>query len=911
MTRKPVGVAGALGLLLLPLLLWVGGGASAQEGPRPALSDLAGCVRSEGSLAVEIVVDESGSLRDTDPQDSRVAAVNAAVRNLAGLAGVGTSVRVQLSTFSVDHRVLVPFVKLDRGSVARLTQAAQALAELDRGIDTDFAAALTAARRGLAAQQEKCRTLLLFTDGNYDLQPGASRAAKSYAPEVRPVDRASADRLEAVGRELLCRPQGTVDQLRVDATKVLVVPLTTGISAADQGFLRAMANGTGPAGANCGVRGTAATGAYIPASEFGQLLDVFDDLTSQRAGGTTLPDGPPVKVCPRAACPSGQRSFTIDPGIRRFHVLVDLGVSGLEVEIAPPNGQRPTALRFDNGGQSTVGGVAISHFWLSPSALSADVTIPPKGGLGVGRWTVTVIDRTGGKAGSLADFQVHVYGDLGAALLSEPEVVIGETTPLEIGLVDGEGSPLTPGGLVKAVQITAAVTDPASGRTTELGRVEPDAEGKAQIQYAVPRDLAAGSVTLTLTTSVTTPSGLVLRPTSGRTPLTVRPPADFPTVSPAALDLDVITATRARAAELVVTGGTKAAGCIWVEGIETGALPPDAERLVTSIQPQADSRETCLRVAAGEKRTLTVRVGPARSASGPVQATVELRLVSENSPEQLKQSVPLAAELVLPVDEPRRLALFLALLAVGLLVPFLLLHIANMLSARFAGAEYLRSARIPVQVVNNEISRRQGPPRLLTVSAEEFRNVPVQDTRPTTIDSSGLAFRRVLPKLPVRIPYAEVEAGGRAVTSSGGHRWRRGSCAGRLTLQLAGDWVFVLDRVEEDGMLLGDLHLFVGDSVNGARPDEVVDRCIQGLPHVRRLAAEAVERIPVPTPESAPPSNDWAGAAEGVRAFGDLPPPAFGAQAPQAAPDGGLPPPARPSPPTSRPNDDLPPPITF
>ena len=874
---------------------------------RPALEDLAGCVRSEGALAVEVVVDESGSLRDTDPQDNRVAAVSAAIRNLEGLANVGTGVAVQLSVFSVEHRVLVPFVPLSGTTVSRFTDAAADLSELDRGIDTDFAAALTAARAGLSARPEKCTALLLFTDGNYDLQPGSSRTAKPYAPGLRPVDRASADRLEAFGRDLLCRGQGTTDQLRVDGTKVIVVPLTTGISAADQRFLEAIANGKGAGGETCGVRGSPRTGAYLPASEFGELLDVFDDLTSQLAGGTKLPEQPPVKVCAREACPSGQRSFTIDPGIRRFHVLVDLGVPGLVVEIAPPNGRDPAVLEFDRPATKTVGGVEITHLWLSPSAVSADVTIPPTGGLGVGTWTVTVIDPTGGRAGSLANFQVHVYGDLGAKLLSEPELVIGEPATLQIGLVDSDGTPLTPGDLVRRVQVTATVTDPASGRNTEIGRVEPDASGRAEVVYDVPRDVAAGSVTLTLTTTVTTRSGLVLRPTTTTVPLTVRPPADFPTVTPATIALDDITGTEPRTAELVVTGGGSAAGCVWVEDVESDALPPAAQQLVTGLEPRADSRETCLRVEPGQTRTLSVTVAPAEQASGPVRAALQLRLVSDNAPEELTQSVPVTTELLLPVDEGTRAVLFALLLGIGLLVPFVVLYVANAASARFAGAESLRSARVAVRVGPDDvIARRDGDGRMLSLAPSEFRNVPANESKPTTVQSAELVFRRVLPNVPVRVPYAEVEAGGRPVTSSGGHVWRDGTAVGRLTLQLAGDWVFVLGRSHSDGSMEGDLHLFVGDSVHGVRPDEVVDRAARGVPFMRRLAAEVAERAPVRA-EAVP-----AGVAPDR--FGGLPSSPFGRDFGNASPpppERAPSPPKRPDispPPPARPYDDLPPP---
>ena len=102
------------------------------------------------------------------------------------------------------------------------------------------------------------------------------------------------------------------------------IALTTRISRTDQRFLQSVA--TGKAGATtCGRDGLPAAGVYLPARDLFGLLLAFDGIVNRNLReGTPLPDPGPTTPCERVACPSGTRTFRVEPGLRGFHLLADL-----------------------------------------------------------------------------------------------------------------------------------------------------------------------------------------------------------------------------------------------------------------------------------------------------------------------------------------------------------------------------------------------------------------------------------------------------------------------------------------------------------------------------------------------------------------------------------------------------------
>ena len=187
-------------------------GAEGEETEVDPFDRLAGCVGASGRLLVVLLVDESASLRETDPDDQRVVAAQVAVESLDRLReGEGDAAAIDIdvlvSAFSFDFAPVGEWTPLTEDTRAEVDEQVASLADRDASMDTDFHNALDGARRALAdratettagAGGEVCKSILLFTDGNFVL--GARDTpekqeryglTKDYAPDIELVDMSS------------------------------------------------------------------------------------------------------------------------------------------------------------------------------------------------------------------------------------------------------------------------------------------------------------------------------------------------------------------------------------------------------------------------------------------------------------------------------------------------------------------------------------------------------------------------------------------------------------------------------------------------------------------------------------------------------------------------------------------------
>src|SRR5438046_2375522 len=102
MSRKLALLVIAASLMSMPLAAGASRLRQGESPLSPALSRLASCVAGKKRLAVVFLIDESGSLKHTDPANSRVVAAQAAIRGLNGLVARGAGkirVDVQVAGF--------------------------------------------------------------------------------------------------------------------------------------------------------------------------------------------------------------------------------------------------------------------------------------------------------------------------------------------------------------------------------------------------------------------------------------------------------------------------------------------------------------------------------------------------------------------------------------------------------------------------------------------------------------------------------------------------------------------------------------------------------------------------------------------------------------------------------------------
>lgn len=102
--------AALLAMVVLLVAQLPGHGATDSSPDDDAFSDIAGCISTSDNVLVSLVVDESLSLRDTDPDDLRVQGITTAIDSLQALSeslGDDTRVHVSLSTFARDFETVV------------------------------------------------------------------------------------------------------------------------------------------------------------------------------------------------------------------------------------------------------------------------------------------------------------------------------------------------------------------------------------------------------------------------------------------------------------------------------------------------------------------------------------------------------------------------------------------------------------------------------------------------------------------------------------------------------------------------------------------------------------------------------------------------------------------------------------
>jgi hypothetical protein len=848
-------------LVLLLALLGVIGPASAQEGTDgDPLDGLAACARDTGRLSVLLLMDESGSLPRTDPEAQRVAAAQTAVRSLARL-GASPQVAVDLAVagFSVDYGLVSPWSELDGDSVGDLVRGLETFRDRDDGLDTDFAAALLGAedefsRRAAETGGAGCELLLLFTDGDYDVEERNTAARrqtgveKVYAPGIRLDEPDNAARVVELGRELMCESDGIVDRLRGEGVAIVTIALEQEISNDDRAFLQAVSTG-GAQATSCGE--TEGTGVYVSAGGLTELLRGFNRAANQIAGGTAGLDEASLPICDRERCVEGSREFDLDPAYEQFHLLANTGAPDVLVEVLGPGGAGSVQLSSGENGTVAVGSVDLEIVWLSPIDVAIDGVLPASGDDWQGTWTLTFIDPTGRHADAVASAQLYLFGGLSPELVVEPQIRMGETATFEVQVVDAAGTPRTPADFVRSADVSVSVTDPVTGRIEELPVDGPDVAGASTASWSVPDDLQAASVNVSTRLDVVAATGVALQPRVHTTVIPVQPPATFPSLGPASLELSSISGASGTATGiLTISGGAESGGCVWFEGVNVGRAPRNSEDVVGTTSPEASTEAACLAVGAGEQRDVELLVVVDRVASGSVEGAVVARLGSDASADLLTSELPFTFEMHRPVDQARRIGLTALLLTIGFAIPFLVLWLLNWWGARFQPLAHLRTAAVPVRVdAAGRVLRTDGTERPLRFEPADFRNAPGSDEPVRDARVEDVHFRPRVPLWPFLPAHGVATAEGAHLTAAGGSFSRKRTIRGKVPFSLARQWIFTLADADipEDGApdVRGTLRIFLPLGPMQRQIGPTLDEIGRSLPTAAHDLARRAPAVPV------------------------------------------------------------------
>jgi hypothetical protein len=515
-----IGLAALVAVSVLGFTPFPSPSATAQTAEaNPALLRVSECVANTGHVLVLLLMDESGSLKQTDPKNERVTAAASAIESLAGLAehpidGKNPIVDVAVAGFAVAYEEVIPWTPISYKNVDEVRGKLDQFATRNNGLDTDYVSALQGGRKSLAdrvaaakATETPCRVLMWFTDGKFDVEDRSTAKRrengtfKSWAPEINLTTKGSGQTAVAAGRDLLCKATGEADQLRGDLVTTVAIALTTQLEPQDQGFLQALATGT--AGTEkCGAQPGDKLGFYAPVNDMSELIASFDAIANVLGYGT---QGKPES----GIAPGTNRAFPVDTGMSRFHFQVQTGAKDRSVTVNPVGGS-PLQFKPTGTNNADFNRGKIRYAWLSPDVVSVDIDLPPPPYDWAGAWSISLGSGGGDKPGG---FRIFYYGDLTGALAAGSKVSRKGDSDVRIQLTDGVTKAAPTKEFLDAVKIEAIATvDNGNGpQTIKLDR--PEAGGVFAGTFKPDRDGVGDTAGIAMDLSVMTKSGFALHPT--------------------------------------------------------------------------------------------------------------------------------------------------------------------------------------------------------------------------------------------------------------------------------------------------------------------------------------------------------------------------------------------------------------
>jgi hypothetical protein len=748
-----------------------------------ATNSLAECAANKQSLDVLMLVDESTSLKGyrgrdgrevvgTDVEGRRVDALKAAATTLAGIADrTATSqkpvkVNVAMIGFGNRNDEVLGWTDLNGSNLGQVVEAGESFRSKNNQNDTDYATAFIDARAMLQRlpgydEGKRCTSILWFTDGEYsiDIIDGQRRPYSELPVTSKDI----AEKLVLEGQRSICGAGGLLDGLHLAGTKVFAIALAgQAMPQAAKTFLSNTATGT-----DCGTplpAGSPEPGAYFEAGRVGDLLAPFFDIVSQVANGTPLPGISAAPVCPSTPCATGRRTFQVDQGIMSFNVLAVTTSPGISLVLTSPESTTQSLkipAKEAAGKDKSLGSASISWTWLAPDSVVLEAKLPSESGAWNGQWSVTFVDEDGTRPGATGNANIYVYGDI-SPVIEASEFRSGEPKDFTVALKHGEGTPVNE-SLFTEVGVTASVTDPATGKRWNIDLSSPDSDGVRTGTWEAPAPDFPAAVNLSVTAQIKTSSGLALTPAVRSQSVPVFPPSSYPTVTPSNVVFPKVVGTKKVSTDLTVLGGEISGGCIWFEGDPITETKPDsAGRIVVSAETMGNSPDTCLQVKPSETVKVPLTLVADKQANGAASGTMKIAMKTDKNPDVVNTTIEWRVPLEKSVDEGTKWLVFGLLMAIGILLPLIVMWVINAVTGRFDPPGKLRVGQIAATISPSGLISRRGDAAPIELQGTDFQLLS-GESRSSGFTARGLEINRKLSVNPFVSPRGEVRSGGAGV----------------------------------------------------------------------------------------------------------------------------------------------------
>jgi hypothetical protein len=786
-----------LAAALLALGLSAAGGLGATAGAAPddagdaAVNRYGGCLASQKTGDLLVLVDESGSLKNTDANAARVDAAKYLVKTLGGYADrTQSKLDVAIAGFSEDYNMRQDWMSLTGASTDSVNDEVQNLAERNSGADTDYLLALDGARQSLADHAQgnagRCQAIAWFSDGKLDFaqHPGS----RSYASDVDLNTEAGTAEMARRAKDAICRPGGVADQLRSSQIVMLGVGLGDKPASSDFDVMSAIATGTGGNGNQCGSITDPKPGAFYQVSNIDQMLFAFDALNPTPGVDDSKP------VCSQTVCPEARHNFVLDPSVKSVNILGSGSVAGVVPYLISPSGQQLQLPKKDSTADLSIDGMPVSYQWQSESAQTISIR-----GAGnprwPGQWAIVYVDTTGQHPDAVSRVAIHITTDIFPALKQDPnspwragQVMKGAT----FGLVDGEGKPIDPNSLAGDAQMSVVVAGAGAAPVKVL-----DSVSKADIGKPVDVDLSnlkPGPATVRMSLVITTApppgragQGTTLSPQHVDKPVQILPKLGLPAPGER-IEFGTVQGTKNPAGSLEISGP----GCVW---IADGSRPtvkaaPDGVGVV-AVTSKANGADNCTKVDDGETASLPVTLHTDHDGHGGLNGTVPIHIApTDNTAAAETVDVTFTASLVHALSTTNFLLAFLAALLLGPGIPLALLYAAKWSVSKIPDAPML-AERIPVEVDAGVVVRDGQPFEMADTDLVTPVTGLAGGARSLTVQGAELTV--VIGRSPVGAGQVTVDAPGYVSAGSEMPSTDATGLQALLPLAVHGSWVVLHD----------------------------------------------------------------------------------------------------------------------
>ena len=765
------------------------------------LGEFGACLSGHGQGSLAILIDQSGSMRQTDPDQGRVEAASYLIDRLAAFTDrTGITLDVRVAGFAADYHAAGDWTGLTGSTKDGIASSVRTVGDDLKDYDTDYWNALNGARQDLADHDSSgCRAVAWLSDGEFDLDVRDSDSAtrdfggsKSYATSADLSKESGVQQAEQAGRSDLCRSTGLADQVRSAGITLIGIGLSgSGGAQPDFTLMRRVSEGGGTNAAEAGVDQcgdvSSPAGAFYPVSDLDSLLMAFDSISTP---GDTV-QSRSVSICQDAACNEGQYSFVLDGTLDAVHVMASSDVSGLDAYLYPPGAANPLVIKGDQSGAQ--GSAGVSAQWLTSRTFQADLDAS-KVSTWDGQWRLAFVDPSSASQNQQIHVNVHLSSPLTLSWtdLDKTELRQGERVEsATLSLLDHAGGRAVEASRVKGAVTMSVVLKDSAGNEHELWTGKDVAALKNPVTIELPQDVAIGSGTLTTSAAVTTASttladgstaeGTVLAPTEATQDVDVQAPVDFPSVGGEAA-FPALEKELSTTADLPVTGP----GCVWLSSGEPSLTGSPADAGAVTVSSSASSADTCVEVADGDTATLPVTLSAQGHANGALSGTLEVTLAPADAPDRAQTvQVPFNAEMRRPLNVTTAWTTFVLVLLAGILIPLALLYLLKLVTGRIPRGTVETATRVV------EVPRGSGTVTIPLPPSNEITQVSLPE-RSRHLTVGPYEFKVRIGLSPTSMPVVELVSPDAPSVSGAAPGSRRNRAV--LPLGVRGNWVAVLDR---------------------------------------------------------------------------------------------------------------------